>query len=175
MSSPPNWLFKVFGTQAPANVRSNIQLLGIDSFTTRRIQDADSAIEVEASIAADQNAGLYILAAEGNLRPTGTGSGTPPLGYWAAKAKSSLMTAYRPMHGNGYAPFQKTAVSPQYKEDAKKGPGIRINNNDTDPNGEDDLIEVKIVRRGSPALALHRSAGTIKIWKETQKTNRVVP
>ncbi|MHB1156735.1 MAG: hypothetical protein ACYC26_07835 [Phycisphaerales bacterium] len=84
------------------------------------------------------------------------------------------MTAYRPRHGAGYAPFTRTAVPEEQEEDAAKGPGIRINNNDTDPDGEDDLIEVEIKRSSSNVeLALHRGSGVIKVFRSAEKQNEI--
>ena len=65
------------------------------------------------------------------------------------------------------SPFPKKAVPEQNEFHNAFGPGIRINN-DPDPvvNGistEDDLIEIRIERVGSSALALQRS-GALNLY-----------
>ncbi|MHB1156733.1 MAG: hypothetical protein ACYC26_07825 [Phycisphaerales bacterium] len=110
---------------------------------------------------------------EGDLVPP-PGQGAPQDFYWAARIAVAGMTAYRPRHGAGYAPFTRTAVPEEQEEDAAKGPGIRINNNDTDPDGEDDLIEVEIKRSSSNVeLALHRGSGVIKVFRSADKQNEI--
>lgn len=68
------------------------------------------------------------------------------------------LTAFRPQHGAGYAPFVRTRVPEELEEDPAFGPGIRLNGaGDLDPAGEDDLIELVVERafRESP-LVLER-------------------
>jgi hypothetical protein len=82
------------------------------------------------------------------------------------------LTAYRPQHGGGYFPFTKTAVPEVNEESLTLGPGIRINApGDTDPAGEDDLIEV-LVETTQPAipLALSRNNAALRIWTTRTKS-----
>jgi hypothetical protein len=76
------------------------------------------------------------------------------------------LTAYRPQHGAGYAPFTRTAVAEADEESANLGPGIRINApGDVDPAGEDDLIEVTLsVAPPGAQTALRRSTTAIVVW-----------
>lgn len=83
----------------------------------------------------------------------------------------SNLTAYRPQHGAGYFPFAKTAVSETDEENAASGPGIRINSpGDSDPFGEDDLVELSI-ENSQPgiALALRRSNSALRVWTTRNK------
>jgi len=81
------------------------------------------------------------------------------------------LTAFRPQHGAGYAPFQRTPVAEADEESETLGPGIRINApGDADPAGEDDLIEVRIVI--SPAdveFALRRNDPALAVWTSRDK------
>lgn len=82
------------------------------------------------------------------------------------------LTAYRPQHGAGYFPFSKTAVSEADEENAVSGPGIRINApGDSDPFGEDDLIELSI-ENSQPgiALALRRTNSALRVWTTRTKS-----
>lgn len=81
------------------------------------------------------------------------------------------LTAYRPQQGAAYFPFSRTAVAEADEEDAIRGPGIRINApGDSDPSGEDDLIEV-VVARNSPsmAMALRRGNIALRLWTTRNK------
>lgn len=95
---------------------------------------------------------------------------TPPncTGVFGATAD---MTAFRPQFGAGYAPFLRTAVSEADEESATFGPGIRLNApGDTDPQGEDDLIEVQLdVDPPGALLALRRSDAVLKVWTTRDK------
>ena len=81
------------------------------------------------------------------------------------------MTAYRPQHGVGYFPFSKTAVPDSDEESATLGPGIRINSpGDSDPTGEDDLIEVAVnIDTLGAQVALGRSNSNLKVWTTRTK------
>lgn len=81
------------------------------------------------------------------------------------------LTAYRPQHGAGYFPFAKTAVSESDEENAVSGPGIRINApGDSDPFGEDDLIELSIANsQPGIALALRRTNSALRVWTTRNK------
>ncbi len=81
------------------------------------------------------------------------------------------LTAYRPQHGSGYAPFPRTAVSEAAEDSPTLGPGIRINGpGDSDPSGEDDLIEVELViDQPGAELALRRSQDSLEIWTTRDK------
>ncbi|MBK8913547.1 MAG: hypothetical protein IPM64_02920 [Phycisphaerales bacterium] len=83
----------------------------------------------------------------------------------AAPAAANL-TAYRPQHRGGYAPFQRTAISEADEADLLLGPGIRRNAPaDVDPFGEDDLIEVQLdVAPAGAALALRRGDPALRVW-----------
>jgi len=83
-----------------------------------------------------------------------------------ASAATANLTAYRPQHGAGYAPFARTAVAEADEESATLGPGIRINApGDSDPAGEDDLIEVALtLDPPGAALALWRSSPALRVW-----------
>jgi hypothetical protein len=95
---------------------------------------------------------------------------TPPDCTGAPGATANL-TAYRPRHGSGYAPFVRAAVDEADEESATVGPGIRINApGDQDPAGEDDLIEVGIsVDPPGAQLALRRSTGALAAWTTPDK------
>lgn len=81
------------------------------------------------------------------------------------------LTAYRPQHGAGYFPFAKTAVSEADEENASTGPGIRINApGDSDPSGEDDLIELFIENaRPEISLVLRRTNSALRLWTTRTK------
>ncbi len=82
------------------------------------------------------------------------------------------LTAYRPQHGAGYFPFAKTAVSEADEENAASGPGIRINSpGDSDPFGEDDLVEL-LIENNQPgiALALRRTNSALRVWTTRTKS-----
>ncbi len=96
---------------------------------------------------------------------------TPP-GCTGAIGSAANLTAYRPQHGNGYAPFPRTAVPDNLETDPLLGPGIRINQpGDDDPQGEDDLVEMVLdVNPPGAALALHRSSSALRVWTSRTKT-----
>ena len=93
------------------------------------------------------------------------------------------MTAYRPMHGAAYEPFNKTAVNDtpdangnEDEESPTLGPGIRINpqGNVDDPLGEDDLIEVTIKKdAGTDDLILERSSSNLKVYNDPLGTSEI--
>jgi hypothetical protein len=89
-----------------------------------------------------------------------------------AVGSTAHMTAYRPQHGSGYAPFARTAVADVDEESATLGPGIRINApGDTDPDGEDDLVEVELIINPPGAqLALQRSSEALHVWLTSDTT-----
>ncbi|MBI5865434.1 MAG: hypothetical protein HZB38_13190 [Planctomycetes bacterium] len=83
-----------------------------------------------------------------------------------AFAASANLTAYRPQHGAGYAPFARTAASELDEESPSRGPGIRLHSpGDVDPAGEDDLIEVQLdVDPPGAHLALRRGDAALRAW-----------
>ena len=95
---------------------------------------------------------------------------TPPDCTGAAGSTANL-TAYRPQHGAGYAPFARTAVDDADEQNATLGPGIRVNApGDADPAGEDDLIEVELsVDPPDAQLALRRSTAALAVWTTPDK------
>jgi hypothetical protein len=94
-----------------------------------------------------------------------TSDETPP-GCTGAFSATANLTAYRPQHGPGYAPFARTTVSEADEADPARGPGIRVNaTGDVDPAGEDDLIEVQLaVDPPGARLALRRSDAALRVW-----------
>lgn len=96
----------------------------------------------------------------------GAGSDEAPPNCTGAVAASANLTAYRPQHGAGYAPFVRTAVSESDEQSTTRGPGVRRNAlGDIDPAGEDDLIEVRLdVDPPGARLALRRSAASLRAW-----------
>lgn len=85
---------------------------------------------------------------------------------------SADLTAYRPRHGAGYFPFARTAVAEGDEENPATGPGIRINDpGDSDPSGEDDLIEMVVSAQPvGAAFALVRSSNALSVWTTSNKT-----
>jgi hypothetical protein len=76
------------------------------------------------------------------------------------------LTAFRPQHGAGYAPFARARVPEALEEDSAFGPGIRVNGpGELDPAGEDDLVELIV---GRPFLGesfvLERSGAVLSLW-----------
>lgn len=96
---------------------------------------------------------------------------SPPICTGQVGSTANL-TAYRPQHGAGYAPFVKTAVADADEDDSSLGPGIRINApGDSDPAGEDDLIELTLtVSPAGAPLALRRDHSAIRIWTTRDKS-----
>lgn len=94
-----------------------------------------------------------------------------PPGCTGALGSTADLTAYRPQHGSGYAPFVRTAVDEADEESPTHGPGIRINEpGDVDPAGEDDLIEVELsIDPAGAQLALRRSDAAIHVWTTREK------
>lgn len=89
----------------------------------------------------------------------------------AAACAFGQLTAFRPQHGTGYFPFTRTEVSEADEESAATGPGIRVNHpGDTDPAGEDDLIELRIntTQVGIP-LAIRRTHPALRLWSTRTK------
>lgn len=77
------------------------------------------------------------------------------------------LTAFRPQHRGGYAPFLRTAVAEADEEHVEFGPGIRIHEaGDVDPAGEDDLIEVVVTVIDPPgaAVSLRREHAALRAW-----------
>ncbi|MCC6359274.1 MAG: hypothetical protein IT450_11060 [Phycisphaerales bacterium] len=101
----------------------------------------------------------------------GAGSDEVPPDCSGARAASANLTAYRPQHGAGYAPFARTAVSEAIEDDALRGPGIRLNQpGDADPAGEDDLVEVRLdVDPPGARLALRRNHPALHVWTTRNK------
>jgi len=81
------------------------------------------------------------------------------------------LTAYRPQHGAGYAPFPRTAVPEALEEDPAFGPGIRVNGaGESDPAGEDDLVELEVGRvLRDTAFVLERSGPELSVWSTRTK------
>ena len=81
------------------------------------------------------------------------------------------ITAYRPQHGTGYHPFARTAVPEGIEEHRQFGPGIRVNReNEIDPEGEDDLIELIVARPSTDeTFILERSAAGLRVWTRREK------
>ncbi len=95
-----------------------------------------------------------------------------------ASHQTDGLTAFRPQHGAGYAPFVRTAVPETEEEDPALGPGIRINGlGELDPAGEDDLIEVvarQVLRNAT--LVLERSGPELAVWlTRTKEAGTEVP
>lgn len=88
-----------------------------------------------------------------------------------APATYANLTAHRPQNGNGYAPLTKIAVAEADEENPTLGPGIRINGpGDSDPAGEDDLIEVLLtVDPPGAAFGLRRSDPALRAWTTRTK------
>lgn len=86
---------------------------------------------------------------------------------------TGTLTVYRPRHGSGYFPFDRTAVSPADKLDTARGPGIRLNlPGDADPAGEDDLIELVVsVNPPGSAVALRRGDPALRAWLTPNKAS----
>lgn len=101
----------------------------------------------------------------------GQTSDEAPPGCSGAWGSTAEMTAFRPQHGGGYAPFVPTAVDEAEENSAALGPGIRINEpGDTDPDGEDDLIEVHLtIDPPGAQLALRRSDAVLRVWTTRDK------
>lgn len=101
----------------------------------------------------------------------GEASDEVPPSCTGALGATADMTAFRPQNGAGYAPFVRTAVSEDDEESAVVGPGIRINEpGDTDPVGEDDLIEIQLsVDPPGAQLALRRSDAVLEVWTTRDK------
>ncbi len=88
------------------------------------------------------------------------------------------LTAFRPQHGAGYAPFVRTSIPETEEEDPALGPGIRINGQgELDPAGEDDLVEVvarQVLRNAT--LVLERSGPELAVWlSRTKEAGTEVP
>ena len=97
-------------------------------------------------------------------------------GYHPALGQPSLreadgLTAYRPQHGTGYAPFARTAVPDEFEEHPRLGPGIRVNRADeADIAGEDDLIELVVTRPSADTtLVFERSHSSLSVWESRDK------
>jgi hypothetical protein len=76
------------------------------------------------------------------------------------------LTAFRPQHGAGYAPFVQKRVPEELEEDPARGPGIRVNGlGELDPAGEDDLVEVIVSREVDATLVLERSGPQLSVWR----------
>ena len=81
------------------------------------------------------------------------------------------LTAYRPQHGVGYAPFSRTPVPEALEESATLGPGIRMHGaGEIDPSSEDDLIEVVVqVWLRNVSFVLERSSTGLRVWTTREK------
>ncbi|MCP4247582.1 MAG: hypothetical protein GY778_11085 [bacterium] len=95
-----------------------------------------------------------------------TSDEVPPGCTGAIGTGAAEMTAYRPQHGGGYAPFVRTAVADADEESPTVGPGIRLNHpGDVDPSGEDDLIEVVVnIAMAGAQVAVRRSDAALAVW-----------
>jgi len=90
----------------------------------------------------------------------------PPLAAQVARRAPQGLTAFRPQHGAGYFPFARTKVPEAWEEHPELGPGIRVNGAlESDPAGEDDLIELLVARpfEGTD-LVLARSGPALVLW-----------
>ena len=76
------------------------------------------------------------------------------------------LTAYRPQFGSGYFPQPRRAVAEADEQDPQLGPGIRRNGaSDSDPSGEDDLIEVTVtINPADTPMQLLRSQPDLEVW-----------
>jgi hypothetical protein len=81
------------------------------------------------------------------------------------------LTAFRPQHGAGYAPFAKSVVAEADEASFEFGPGIRMNSpGDIDPAGEDDLVEMLVtIDPPGAALRLVRSDAALRVWTTRTK------
>ncbi len=81
------------------------------------------------------------------------------------------LTAFRPQHGAGYAPFVRTRVPEEFEQHPELGPGIRVNApGELDPSGEDDLVELAVGRALRDAtLVLERSGPELALWSTRDK------
>ena len=81
------------------------------------------------------------------------------------------LTAYRPQHGTGYAPFARTAVPEEFEEHPRLGPGIRVNRADeADIASEDDLIELVVTRPSTgTTFVFERSHISLSVWETREK------
>lgn len=123
-----------------------------------------------------------------------TGQVVPPGGATAdtsdsdtVQLSSAGLTAYRPMYTpGGYAPFKRTSVKDDHEFDSKLGPGIRINNDDDNANGqndlnengtvanENDLIEITVNRVAEQNnLVLTANQSKIKLWTSPTKGTQI--
>lgn len=76
------------------------------------------------------------------------------------------LTTFRPQHGSGYFPFARTKVPEALEEHPELGPGIRVHGAlESDPAGEDDLIELVIEAPLARAnFVLARSGPELLLW-----------
>ena len=88
----------------------------------------------------------------------------------AVRARQGL-TAFRPQHGAGYAPFVRRRVPEHLEEDPALGPGIRVNGaGELDPAGEDDLVELVVTRALDGAThVLERGGSQLAVWSTRDK------
>jgi len=93
-------------------------------------------------------------------------------GAQSTRPMKSGLTAYRPQHGAGYFPFARTRVPEAFEEDALRGPGIRVNGaGESDPAGEDDLIELEVERvLARSSFVLERGGAELSVWRTRTKT-----
>lgn len=88
---------------------------------------------------------------------------------WTLTCAAGELTAHRPRHGAGYAPFVRTPVDDADEESPTLGPGIRING-DVDPGVEDDLIEVAVdVAPANASFVLRRGTADLAVWTTPDK------
>lgn len=91
---------------------------------------------------------------------------------WAQSRRAPQgLSVFRPQHGAGYFPFARTQVPEQLEEDPQLGPGIRVNGaGELDPAGEDDLLELVVLRGLHDAtLVLERSGPELLVWSTRDK------
>ena len=100
---------------------------------------------------------------------------TPCPAFAQQAPDSAGLTVYRPLHGVGYHPFTRTAVPEDLEEHPQFGPGIRVNGrSETDPEGEDDLIELVVTRPlAAGDFAFMRSAPELSVWTTREKQTEV--
>lgn len=94
-----------------------------------------------------------------------------PASTQRARRAPQGLTAFRPQHGAGYAPFERTRVREEHEEDPELGPGIRVNGpGELDPGGEDDLVELVVARAlADVTLVLQRSGPELAVWGTRDK------
>ncbi|HEX6884152.1 MAG TPA: hypothetical protein VF530_12300 [Planctomycetota bacterium] len=95
----------------------------------------------------------------------------PPLAAQVVRRGPQGLSAFRPQHGSGYFPFARTKVPEAWEEHPELGPGIRVHGAlESDPAGEDDLIEILVARPfEGTELVLARSGPALALWSTRTK------